>query len=129
MGASLVRETLGLEALGTTREGLENLGTLGIHLGLEVLGKTGGGVWAWEPREKPGNAGSTPRFGKPGKCGYSGGAVLGLEILGKTKANRKNLGTLITFWPGGPGKPRKNLGASLGLENLESPINPRGLKV
>ena len=49
MGASLVRETLGLEALGTTREGLENLGTLGVHLGLEVLGKTGGGLGLGTP--------------------------------------------------------------------------------
>jgi len=54
--------------LGKTKETLENLGTLEIPLGLQILGKI---LEPW---------GSNPA-GKP----HSGGATLGLEILGKTR--------------------------------------------
>ena len=128
-----IQEPLGLEILGKTRENLENLGTFGLFLGLEVLGKI----------PVPGN---TPRSGKLGKCGNSQASEsseklektwkiqepwvypyawksrkrpgktlkipLGLDILGKPKENSENLGA------SGPGNPRKNQGNRKTLENL-----------
>jgi len=69
----------------------------------------------WNPRPgNPGrnlgksrNPGSTPRLGSPGKN------------LGKKRGKSRNPGS--TPGPGNPGKTPGTLGASLGLENLESP--------
>ena len=71
-----------------------NLGTLGVLLGLENPRKTEGKTWK---------------------------VSLGLETLGKSRENVENLGTLgVPLGLGILGKTGANLGATLGLENLES---------
>ena len=47
-------EALGLEILGEARENLENLGTLGVPLGLEIQGKPGKYLLARKPWENLG---------------------------------------------------------------------------
>ena len=109
---------------------MENLGTLGVPLGLENPRKTQGKTWKvslglealGKSRENVENLGSL-------------GVPLGLGILGKTRENLgatlglrenlENLGTLgLPLGLGILGKTRKNPGASLGLENLKRPGKP-----
>jgi len=95
-------------------EKLESLGTLGVPLGLGILGKARenlGAALGLENLESAGILGSNPRLRNPGK---------------KTKENLESLGALgLPLGLGILGKTRKNPGASLGLENLKSPGNPR----
>jgi len=76
------------------------------------------------PGKNPGNLWSIPRSGKLGKSGNLREATLGLQILGKTRENLENLGTLgVPLGLEILGETREN------LENLGTLGVPPGLEV